>query len=300
MNYEKSALNELRIDAEGKRIEMANGLLTVSFSLSAPPGPLPDAAADKWYAGSANSVRSDNIEMLEFFRHHMSRFEWIGHDKEKRTMQIQRLTIYDPRLGSEGCSKVNIFDLEYNLLKLSHDPTMCSMLVQCPLDFKVPGSLSMQRMDMKFHLNRRLTLCSKVKYVLEEVWVTMSEPQNKPDMPPQRVEFVSEFFACADIGRTPSIKKDLSKGWFSVAWIGDNEYAPRLGFGFGCDQALLEVVSPVTTYPFQERAYKTYTWKTSRCTILRAVHLFTHGKTTDADGALIRELRSELPKLFPN
>src|ERR1039458_1857329 len=63
------------------RAELANGTLTVSFSIL----PCQDESHGDWFAGSAQSVRIGAVEILDFWR---SITGLMDHDPEKRCMQV--------------------------------------------------------------------------------------------------------------------------------------------------------------------------------------------------------------------
>ena len=289
------------VQETGTRIEMENGLLTVSFSLSAEPGPLVPQGANRLYAGSAKSVRYRDdrghvIELLDVFRHCLVNLgSWIGHDSEKRCMQIARLTLFDSRLGTDGYVQVTTFDRDYNSVAITHDATECSMLVQCPIVLRMEGLMPDGRSVPQYYLNRRLTFKKLASHVFEHISVNRADAQGNPQEPPQDIDFAATFFSHFDFGLSPRMAKDLTNGRFSIACAMDHLYAPHLAYGFACSRgtSISHFENPVPSYPHPSGAHKSFAWRTGRRRGLQVVHLFTFGSETDNDGSLLRQLQPE-------
>ncbi|HOW96751.1 MAG TPA: hypothetical protein P5567_07715 [Kiritimatiellia bacterium] len=286
---------------QGQRVEVDNGRLTVSFSLGAAPGPA-EKDRSKWtFAGAANSVRyhfyEHRLEMLDLFNHHMTRFNPDGHEPEKRCMQIQRLTLFDSRLGTDTPVDVDVFNLEYIRRDEKPEPPSNSdqvVFIDCPLDGNLLGINGLSRC----RLRRTLTWKNMANYVLEHMDVVMDTPSGVVDA----IEFQAQFLACMDFGLAPQKKpnKDsLEEGWFTCQWLHDSPFALRFAYGFACNTGLQSFENPVPNYPTpgisQKTRFKTYSWIAGKTKSLDVAHLFTYGTTTDSDGTLIRRLRTELP-----
>ncbi|HMF85642.1 MAG TPA: hypothetical protein VK598_04755 [Nitrospiraceae bacterium] len=288
----------LKVSITGKRVQMENGKLTVSFNLNPEPGPLVAAGTRPWYAGSAPSIRyrddkSRDIEMLDLFRH-ILKFDWAGHDDEKRCFQIERLTLFDSQLGTEGEAQVNIFDREYSHVSIACGETECSLFVQCPIVLLIPALGTGHQSVPQYYLNRKLTLKKLTSHVFEDISVNRADADGKPLDPLQEVDFSAAFFGNLDLGLVPLRAKDLTNGWLSIAFTGENPYAPRFAYGFACSRgtAISRFDTPVPGYAHPSSgSHRTFAWQTARRRGLQAVHLLTFGNETDIDGSLIRQLQ---------
>jgi hypothetical protein len=287
----------MRVSETGKRIQLENERLTISFNLSSEPGPLAFGGSQRWFAGAATSVRyrdyqgHDN-EMLDLFRHALSNYRWMGHDPEKRCMQVQRLTLFDPQVNTAGYATIDVSDREYSRVAVTSDDEECSVLVQCRLDFPAASYGTKTHETSHYYLNRRVTLKKLTSYVREDISVTKTGTGavlgQSEDM-----NFAVEFFAHMDMSLAPTIAKDLAQGWYSVGFTGGHSLIPRFAHGFACsgDTAIVDFITPVPSFSEPTGSHKAFAWRTAPCQHLKAIHLFTFGDEADVNGALIRRLR---------
>jgi hypothetical protein len=281
----------------GKRIELKNGCLTVSFSLSAEPGPLVPEGKMRWYAGSANSIRyrydaEPDVEMLDFNRHYLSHFEWRGHDPEKRCMQIDQIMLHDPSLGTDITARVGVFDRDYEVISVDRQDRECSILVQCRLTCPAFASLPMDQALPRYFLRRKITLRAETNYVLDDVSVVRCDDAGRSPVSQTAIDFDASYFAFIDCGLAPTVSRDLAQGWFTAALTGGHAYAKQFAYGFlSSATPITSLDNPAPGFPYPNMAHKTFSWQTARCRHFCAVHFFSMGSEIDIQGTALRQVR---------
>lgn len=251
------------------RVELANSQLLVSFNLR--PSSSPDAPARTWwYSGSATSVRLRGHEMLAPWDLH-----WMGHDPEKRCMQIDRIRVERHPSQTSTPQEFSLFDRPYELISASSGPVRASVtLASEPFDYSYDDSTK-QRCRLGCRLVRTISLYANADYITEELSVRAFDGSDTPC----DVHFTARYFACMDIGFDPYVYQFPNvPDWFAVGRPDGYPEERHPGYGFACDAHVhVPLANPHPHYPDREKAHRTFSWQLHPCRKATCLHLFMHG-----------------------
>ncbi len=252
------------------RVELTNSQLVVSFNLR--PASDPNAPTGTWwYSGSATSVRLNGQEMLEPW----NCYHWIGHDPDKRCMQIDHIRVEGHPSEMSTPQKFFLFDRPYELISTSEGPVRTSVTVASePFHYSYDG-LPGERHYLKCQLLRTISLYANADYVMEELSVRGFDGNNKP----LDVNFSAHYFACMDMGFAPYVYQSTGvPDWFAVGRPDGYPQVQHPGYGFACDvHAHVPLANPHPHYHNSGNAHKTFSWQLHACQKATCLHLFMHG-----------------------
>jgi hypothetical protein len=287
----------LRVAALGdppKRVELRNGSekLTVSLSLLGER----ELEKGKWYAGAADSVRLDGIEILDEFaaRFHSgpSEEQWKNHDPEKRCMQIDKIRFWNAPWEEESFHEITIYDKFYGMASECVGPVRGSVMIVCPFYYSCNDSSSGRRVQMECRLHRIISLNAGADYVLEEIYVKGGPSQMRGGRgnQPSPLSFSAHYFTNMDVGYNPVVYRyEHIPDWFAVGCPEGNRFDPHPGYGFATDVHTSSFSAPVPDYPNRERAHRTFCWSLPPDKNVHCLHAFIRG-TPAGFGARIGEL----------
>ncbi len=280
----KLRIEKFKINDCATRLELINSRLVASFGLR--PSPDPDDVAGKrkwWYSGSATSVRLGGQEMLAIW----NCYDWMGHDPEKRCMQIDRVQVEPHPPGTAAPQEFPLFDRPYELIAESSGPVRVSITVASePFDYGYYDS-SKTWCHLECRLFRVISLYANVDYVVEELFIQRKLKDNacRPGTVPS-LDFSARYFACMDMGKDPQIYQFAGvPDWFAVGRP-EGYYPQGLhpGYGFACDaHVCIPLKHPVPDYHDAGRAHKTFSWQLQPCAEATCLHLPMHGTPAGFD-----------------
>jgi hypothetical protein len=250
--------------ASAGRVELTNGRVTISMSLH------PSQGDGDWFAGSAQSVRRDNIEMLDIW---VSLSGLVVHDPEKRCMQIDRLLIRNPAWCEAPEHEVWLYNRPYQLQFYSHGPAReACTLVSAPFGYTCADPHHKWRTELECTFHRNFAIYRDSDCILEEIWLTGRDVDS--ETAPTDLRFSARYFANMNMGFEPVLCRcDNVPDWFSVGYP---EGWVHPGYGFATDVHVAGVRYPHPGYPDAANAFRTFSWELRSCKRARCMHLFQH------------------------
>lgn len=250
---------------------LKNNRLEICFSLI----PRLSNALPECYAGCITSAVLDHKEMLDRF---VAEFITLGHDPEKRCMQIDRIQLSYPPWESATHQDVSMFDRPYELVSLSNGPVRATVTVASEefcYDYLDPFAERGRR--LKCRLYRVISLYAGANYVVEDVYVEGKPQDSRVSIKPINLCFSARYFAYMDLGLLePEICQfpDIPD-WFA---IGCSQVSPYPAYGFACDVHASQLSYPHPGFPggTDKKSDRTFSWwllpaKTAKC-----LHFFLH------------------------
>jgi hypothetical protein len=255
-------------------IELSNSRVTVSLCLA----PTQPYSGRDWFAGSADSFRLDNREMLDVFR---SRYGSIGHDPEKRFMQIDKVQIVSPPWTDEPYQEFHLHKQSYRLQSLCSGPVRVSAaLASEPFTFEKVDFTTGQPTALTCQLCRVISLYQGFTYVIEETFVRATHGGRS-----SRLRFAARYFANIDMGHDPRIYRFSGiPDWFAVGYPYGYPEADHPGYGFATDAHVEFLDHPHPDCPDEATAERTYSWGLGPRRQTRCLHIFMHGNPAGFDG----------------
>jgi hypothetical protein len=225
---------------KGGGFHLYNNRLNVWFNTS------PDAGDKKrsWYAGAATSVILDDKEILDAFRAEVG---FLGHDPEKRCMQIDRVRLLLP--SGQSCD-FWLHAQPWELIGQGTGPARAFATVRSP-ELRCGG--------YAVHLVRTISLFWNANYVIEELSLDGETP----------LAFSARYFTWFDAGLEPVVTH-LSHipDWLAVGVT----CAPFQGYGFSCDVHVPRLECAPWGFPNLAFSFELGYGKTAKC-----LHLFYRG-----------------------
>jgi hypothetical protein len=261
-------------------VQLSNGYLTTYMSFSRLHDDGRDDCPDRpWYAGAATTVQLGQYEVLD------PSGDFLGHDRDKRCMQIDYLYLPSRSDSPEFDLKVKLFDQDYEYVAHADGPVRASVTMK---------SVSFEHIDVdaatgderivRLRLYRVISLYADADYLVEDLSIKHDANDDrelgKVRLPP----FIARYYSHMTLGHTPDLFQfaDIT-GWFAVAasWAGR-----KPGYGFGTTSR----TSPVA-YPHRDTSVlydaevheKEFSWLLFPCTRAMNVHMFMHRDGRDFD-----------------
>jgi hypothetical protein len=263
-----------------ERVELWNEILFVCLSLSPSPGP----GAGRWYAGSADSVRLNGKETLDVWV-----LDWVGHDPEKRCMQVDKLRLWSPAREDAPLQEASLFDHPYQLVSQCVGPVRAAVTIaSSPFHYQHSDPSTRRPGQLEYKLYRIISLYAGADYVLEELYVKANRP-GKPreqggDAKAIDLCFSAHYFAYMDMGFEPAIYRfEQIPDWFAVGAPHGHALEPHPGYGFATDVHVASFAHPHPGYPNGQRAYRTFSWELPPCRSAKCLHLFMRGQPAGFD-----------------
>jgi hypothetical protein len=249
-------------------LDMSSERLKVSFCLaSAQPG-----STRSWFAGSVDSVTLDGVEMLDIFRSHYR--GCIGHDPEKRCMQIDRIRLGSPAWLSAPYQDAYLHRQDYRVESWCVGPVRSSLaMVSKPWRYDYVDVPTNQPAALSCELCRVFTLERGATHVIEEAFVRAKQLGIG-----SRLVFSARYFTNMDMGHDPELYRfERVPDWFAVGYPHGFPQADHPGYGFATNAHVRELRHPHPDYPDREEAERTYSWELEPSARIRCLHLFMRG-----------------------
>ncbi|GEM_PF-1657553 len=263
-------------------VEIGNGRLTAKFNLNPQLDHTEAARFGSYFAGAATSVKLDDHNMLDIF-HQLVVLSgsYAPPDLRTRIMQIRRIRPL-------GFRPVDLFGQKHVLIGRKDVGPERSIVIQCR--FQATGTRRPHARRVLF-LNRRFTVKQGDYHFQEDISLTDRSPSVEGA---KRLTFYLDFFGYIDMSRSPAKRTDMD-GWFTIANVNDNTFAPRFSYGFASSAPLAKDMETSNhcaraALGGERFAWKTYSWSTNRCDHQIVAHRFGYGATTDAEGKEISQL----------
>jgi len=260
------------------RVEITNERLTVSFSLE----PSQDKSKCNWFAGSAQSVRFGETELLDVWASRFIR-SWEGHDLEKRCMQVDRLMIPMPAWANEPEQEVSLFNRPYQMLSYCTGPVrQACTIASVPFEYICVDPFHGGHTRLECSLYRTLIFYNSADYVIEELWLKGRDSKVKGES--VALFFSARYFTFMYLGFDPVIYRyEQVPDWFALECPRSGIYPgygftiPGYGYGFATDVHARQLRYPHPEYPVGVKSYKTFSWELNPCKKARCLHLFQLG-----------------------
>lgn len=261
------------VDGEPGRetgFKLLNERLDVWFYLV--PEPWDDGRG--WFAGAATSVLLDGREALDAFVE-----SWLGHDPEKRCMQLDFITLSRPPWEPEQTQRVNFHDRRYRVVPgtVARGPVRAGVTIASePFDYEFADPLTGERRRLTCELFRTISLPRRVNFVKEDLFIKArlagaTEPWPAP------LYFTAHYFTYIQMGMEPGTSYDIFHlptvpDWFAIS----SYWNPYQGYGFATNAHASRVSNPHPDFPadLEEGARKTFSWWTLPHHDVSALHLF--------------------------
>lgn len=235
-----------------------------------------------WYAGASTSVVLNDLELLDTFRSNY--VGWIGHDPEKRCMQIDQIQLLRPPWETTLYQSVSLFDQPYELIAHSTGPLRTSITIASkPFDYSYSDYITRKEHHLKCRLYRIIGLYSNAGYLMEELFVK-GVPDEHTNTEIVNLYFIAHYFAYMDIGYERKIYSFFNiPDWFAVGYP---NFSPYQGYGFATDVHAGPVVNPHPDFPICSAAYKTFSWKLFPGRHINCIHLFMSDQSIGFDSRI--------------
>jgi hypothetical protein len=256
--------------------KLVNNVLSVWFSLVPKPWP----AQGDWYAGAATSVELKHKEVLDAFR---AEIGWLGHDPEKRCMQIDHIRV--PRAAWEQTPELEqvLIHQPYELLRQSQGPVRASATIaSSPFDYPFVDPVSKRQGNLRCRLYRVVSLYQDADYVQEEIYLK-GAIDGAPGRPLD-LNFSASYFAYMDMGLDPSITHfPQIPDWLAIGC----QWSPFQGYGFATDVHAGPIANPHPGFPKPKCGHKSFSWEIGMGKSATCAHLFGRGAVPErlASGA---------------
>lgn len=256
------------------------------------PSPWRDSRC--WYAGSASTVLLDNLEMLDAFRGVLS---WLGHDEEKRCMQIDRIQLPHSAWDPNPIQTEELYTKSYELISHSQGPVRaCATMASPPFSYTSKSPTGKVEQDLECRFFRTLSLYEDADYVLEDLSILCTR---KSDGSRWELSFSARFFSYMDMGLLPTtVHFNHIPDWLYLAC----NCEPFQAYGFATDVHAYKLFNPHPDFPSSKYQHKTFSWETGMSRRSRCLHLFRRCNATqmsDATGTawyrfIYKPLKAEL------
>jgi hypothetical protein len=279
---QQSSHQERRRGPEQKRdYELSNRQLDVRLHLS------PESEDNKgyWYAGSARSVRLEKLREVEDgqpvgerkeFLDYFNDF-YLAHDPEKRCMQLEsiRLSQLDPRSGSY--QHIYLHNQTYRLVSECSGPVRKSVTIASkPFYFNYSPAATFDAIPLRCELYRVFSLYEDREYVLEELFIKATPPDNFTRKADFNLFFEARYFTYMNLGQPHLCLCENVPDWFAM---GDLDSS--LVYGFACDAHVSRIAHPDPAFPDTDKQESSFSWNLHPCKAATCLHLFSQYEPTD-------------------
>ncbi|HEU4560777.1 MAG TPA: hypothetical protein VFS20_23195 [Longimicrobium sp.] len=249
----------------GTGVRLCNSRIEVFISLGPHDG-------QPYFAGAATSVVVDVRDQphimrdrLEILDAHRGLITILGHDPEKRCMQIDRLRIALPL-----CDDVDLFSRPYELVSSSAGPVHATATIAtdkftvCYVD---PLSQRPVVLD-ECRLYRVFRLFADSACVVEQLYLTAKHDAKRT----APLHFSARYFARMDMGLYPTIiHRPHVPDWLAISC----ESSPHMGYGFATSAHSDPVLNPHPWFPGSpEEKLRCFSWELGVSSNVTCVHLF--------------------------
>jgi hypothetical protein len=277
---------EPSVEVDENGVKLINSQLQVWLSLqpSLPPVKNETIRHGNWYAGSATSVVFNGKEILDTFQ---GELHWIGHDPEKRCMQVDKILLWPPIGETMIDQEVSLFNKVYRPISHSNGPLRASITIAVPFNYEYLNLRTGKNDDLECELYRVISLYAGADYLVEELFVK-GKPQgilNKKMLATEAINpyFMVRYYQHLSIGHNPKIYRVTDvPHWLAVG----SEWPPNPGYGFGTDAYTSPVAYPHRDQQFSPDAPETekrFSWFLFPCKSAQCLHLFMWGQPEGFD-----------------
>lgn len=266
-----------------------NGELALKFELAAAPW----EERGGFYAGSATAVLLKTTEPAPTpttgpgptkYREVLDAFkdEIVGHDMEKRCMQVDRVDLSLPAWSREPSLRVGLTSEPYELVSCSAGPVRASACVASrPFQYRYSDPLSREERSLTCRLYRVLSLYRGDGFVVDELSVRGTHDGHEGGGA-VRLHFTARYFMYMDFGsgfnllsRTESspLRHFRIDDWFGLRC----DDAPFQGYGFATSAHAGRVENPHPGFPDPDNAHKSFSFSLGRAREATCLHLFARG-----------------------
>jgi hypothetical protein len=260
-------------------VQLTNGRLYVWLNL------LPNVPQDKkknWYAGCATSVRLEDNELLDSYR---GKIPGVGHDPEKRCMQISAIELLRAPWETTEYYWVRLFDQPYRIVAHSNGCLRASLTIASdPFQFPYWDPFARKIRNLTCSLYRVLSVYPEKDFIMEELFIKATPSrENKSEgniTASLNPTFRAHYFALMDLSWEPQIYQSPTvPDWFAVG--ATNNWPPCPSYGFATDVHASPLIHPVPDYPDKLLAYKSYSWHLLPAKTARSLHLFMNNEPSE-------------------
>ncbi|HJU56227.1 MAG TPA: hypothetical protein VJ715_16715 [Pyrinomonadaceae bacterium] len=267
--------------AQVRDYELSNNRLDVRLNLS----PESEDKKGYWYAGSARSVRLEKLrdvedgqavgprrEFLDFIN-----FFYLDHDPEKRCMQLESIRISQLDRRFRGYQHRYLHDQPYRLVSECYGPVRRTVTIASePFYFSYSAPPAPEAIPLRCELYRVFSLYEDREYVVEELFIKATPPDNFTGAADFNLLFEARYFTYLKIGQPQLFLNESVPDWFA---IGDPD--GPLVYGFACDVHVSRAEHPDPKFPVSDNRWNSFSWilppsKTATC-----LHLFSKHQPTD-------------------
>ncbi len=258
-----------------------NGVMALKFELSAAPFP----QLGGWYAGSASSVMLNEGGQGEpKYKEVLDALvgEILGHDMEKRCMQVDRLDLSMPAWSPETGLRVELFGRPYEVIsRSSGDVRESACVASSPFEYRYADPLSREERTLTCRLYRVLSLYRGADFVVDELSVRGTH-EGAAGAGPVGLYFTARFFTYMDLGygidfatgaESPPLRQFRIDDWFGLRC----DAAPFQGYGFATSAHVTEINNPHPGYPDAGNSRKSVSFTLGHAREATCLHLFTLG-----------------------
>ena len=261
---------------QSRDYEFSNMRMHVRLNLT----PESEDGKGDWYSGSARSIRleklrdvledgslSERKEFLDYFH----RMFHLGHDSQKRAMQLDsiRLTHLDP--DSDAYQQINLYNLPYHLVSENSGPVRkCVTIASEPFYYNYSSPSDLKETQLQCELYRVFSLYEDREYVLEELFVKVKPPEGFSAGDDFNLFFEARYFTYMKMGSPRLCSYDYVPDWFAM---GDLD--SQLVYGFACDVHVRKIEHPDPSFPDYHNRENSFTWNLHPCKAATCLHLFS-------------------------
>ena len=258
---------EVKKDDHGveRGLIFCNERLNIFFNLV----PEKDYEWEEWYSGSATSVLLDGKEIMDIG-------DWLYHDKEKRCMQIDKITIPSAPWDKAPDNNIHIYNKSYRIISINDNrPNRVSVTIATePFDYVFVNPLDGSQSCVPVSLYRIISLGRYADYVNEKIFIKPCHSDFNSKLKKILLRFKARYFSYINIGYNTKIYYFSGvPDWFA---IGNNEFPPYNGYGFATDVHNETVINPHPNFPNATNAYNSYSWLTGEGREINCIHHFSH------------------------
>jgi hypothetical protein len=249
----------------GVGFRLENSRLNVWFNLGNHDG-MP------WFAGAASSVLLDGQEVLDAFAD-----DFMGHDLEKRCMQVDRICLSRPAWEWTACQEERLYARPYEVVSSNSGPVRATVTIaSTPFDYTFWDPQREKACRYEARLYRVLSLYVDATYIIEDLYLRAVPRDSDTGTRPIHLSFTARYFCYMEMGFEPRITHYAHiPDWLAIG----SQWDPYQGYGFATDVHAEGVVNPVPDVPFPDeyRQARTYSWELGVGTGARCLHLFRFG-----------------------
>ncbi|GET36549.1 hypothetical protein [Microseira wollei] len=231
-------------------IRLMNSRLIVWLNLI----PAPESKDRSFYAGASTSVQRDGKEMLDPF---LAELTWIGHDPEKRCMQVDQIQLYDPASEKILGEPIHLFDQPYQFVSHSIGPVRTTVTIaSIPFGCNYPDPTTNRYIHLTCKLYRAISLYTEADYLIEKLFIEGISDEGTVINP----YFVPRYYAHINLRHDEQIYQYSMSNWSAVG----SPIDPRPGYGFASNV-------PHESLKYGEHGFL---WQLSPCDSAECLHLF--------------------------